>query len=99
MSEESKFPQYMRRAKTAEYVREVHNQPLEESTLGCMATRGGGPPYHKVGSTVLYLRDDVDQWAIGRLGRAVRSTSELRRAAQAPRRDPRHPLTSEPSTG
>lgn len=86
MSEVTKeqFPPLMRRLKTAEYVREVHFQPLEVSTLATMATRGGGPPYHRIGSTVLYARDDVDRWAHERLGRAVRSTSELRQAEPRP---------------
>jgi hypothetical protein len=93
------FPQRMRRKKTAEYVREVHFQPLEESTLATMATRGGGPPYHKIGSVVLYDRDDVDTWALERLGRAVSSTSELRELqARAPAPEPRHVLIREPAT-
>jgi hypothetical protein len=99
MSEENRFPPLMRRPKAAEYVREVHFQPLEVSTLATMATRGGGPPYHRIGSTVLYDRDDVDRWALERLGRAVSSTSELRELqASAPER-PRsmhHVLTQEP---
>jgi hypothetical protein len=101
MTEEIKetFPQLMRRTKAAEYVREVLNQPLEVSTLATMATRGGGPPFHKVGNTVLYPKPGVEAWALERLGRAVRSTSELRQAPQEPeqRRDPRHLVTSEPA--
>jgi hypothetical protein len=87
-----RFPPLMRRKMTAEYVREILCQPCEETTLATQATRGGGPPFHKFGSIVLYAREDVDRWAHDRLGRAVRSTSELRQ----PRRDPRHVLTSEP---
>jgi hypothetical protein len=67
-----------RRPQAAKHVQEKHNQPLAETTLATMATRGGGPPFHKVGSVVLYAEDDLDAWAIERLGRAVRSTSELR---------------------
>jgi hypothetical protein len=101
MSEETKeiFPTLMRRAKTAEYVREVHHQPLEETTLATWATRGSGPPYHKFGSTVLYAKADVDRWALERLGQAVRSTSELRQQAEPEPRQPelRHLVTREPS--
>jgi hypothetical protein len=100
MSEVSKeqFPPLMRRPKAAEYVREVHFQPLEVSTLATMATRGGGPPYHRIGNTVLYPRDELDAWALERLGRSVSSTSALKLQARAPepRRDPRRVLTSEP---
>jgi hypothetical protein len=94
------FPQLMRREKTAEYVREVLNQPLEKTTLATMATRGGGPPFHKFGSVVLYDRDDVDRWALERLGQAVSSTSELRELqarAPEPRRERVHVLTREPA--
>lgn len=92
-----RFPPLMRRPKAAEYVREIHFQPLEVSTLATMATRGGGPPYHRIGNTVLYSRDEVDAWALERLGRPRRSTSEERFAGSPePRRDPRHVLTQEP---
>jgi hypothetical protein len=101
MSEAPKdhFPQLMRRGLTAEYVREVLNQPCEKTSLATWATRGGGPPFHKFGSIVLYDRDDVDRWGHERLGQAVSTTSERRELharGPEPRRDPRHVLTSEP---
>jgi hypothetical protein len=97
---QERFPPLMRRETVAEYVRSVLKQPLTKTTLATMATRGGGPPFHKFGSVVLYDRDDVDRWARERLGQAVSSTSELRELqARAPelRRDRVHVLTREPA--
>ena len=74
------FPPLMRRPKAAEYVREIHFQPLEVSTLATMATRGGGPPYQGLG-TPSYCRDELDAWALERLGSPRRSTSEERSAS------------------
>jgi hypothetical protein len=41
-----------------------------------MATRGGGPPYHKFGRTVLYRWSDVLAWAEARLSPPFTSTSQ-----------------------
>jgi hypothetical protein len=38
---------------------------------------GGGPAFRKAGKFPVYFRDDLDAWANQRLGRLVRSTSEL----------------------
>ncbi len=45
-------------------------------TLASMATRGGGPPYHKFGRTVLYRWSEVLAWAEARLSPAMTSSSE-----------------------
>ena len=80
MTEASK-PQrrWLRRKQAAKRVREVHNQPCAEQTLATWATRGGGPPFRKIGGAVLYDEDELDAWATERLGPPLRSTSELRR--------------------
>ena len=31
-----------------------------------MRIEGGGPPYYKLGSSVRYLREDLDEWARSR---------------------------------
>jgi hypothetical protein len=47
------------------------------SSLATMATRGGGPPFHRFGRTPLYRPRDLLEWAQSRLSPVVRSTSEL----------------------
>lgn len=47
-------------------------------TLNKLRTYGGGPPYAKLGHTVVYDPTDLDAWATER---KVRSTSEPVRAA------------------
>jgi hypothetical protein len=47
-------------------------------TLNKLRTYGGGPPYAKLGHTVVYDPIDLDAWANER---KVRSTSEPVRAA------------------
>lgn len=76
--------EYLRRAEASAYIEAKYNQPCAKATLATMATKGGGPKFYRFGNTVLYSRDDLDAWALERLGRAVRSTSELRQAARDP---------------
>jgi hypothetical protein len=51
--------------------------PISPKTLATMVSRGGGPPYHKFGRTVLYRWSDALAWAEARLSPARRSSSEL----------------------
>ena len=46
-------------------------------TLASKATRGGGPPYHKFGRTVLYRWSEVQAWAEARLSPPIISSSEV----------------------
>jgi hypothetical protein len=50
---------------------------VSESTLARLASRGGGPPFHKFGKYPLYRWGDSLAWAEGKLRSPVRSTSEL----------------------
>lgn len=42
-----------------------------------MSTESGGPAFRKAGKFPIYSRADLDAWANERLGKRVRSTSEL----------------------
>lgn len=46
------------------------------ATLATLASRGGGPPYRKFGTRVLYRPGDLVAWAESRLTPPRRSTSE-----------------------
>ncbi len=59
--------------------------PISAKTLASMVSRGGGPPYHKFGRTVLYRWSEALAWAEARLSPALTSTSQLE---TAPRFEP-----------
>jgi hypothetical protein len=67
----------MRRADAARYIREAHGIPCAPATLAKYACTGGGPAFRKAGKFPIYSRGDLDAWAEHRLGKLVRSTSEL----------------------
>ena len=71
------IPQNMRRVDAARYIRETHGIPCAPATLAKYAARGGGPAFRKAGKFPIYSRDELDSWAEQRLGKLVRSTSEL----------------------
>jgi len=64
------------RKSSKEYVRTWQMEPLAPATLATMATRGGGPPFHKFGAHVLYRWGDALAWAQSRLSAPRRNTSE-----------------------
>ena len=70
-------PSKMRRAEAARYIRENHGIPCSPATLAKYACLGGGPAFRKAGKFPVYSRDDLESWAKQRLGKLVRSTSEL----------------------
>jgi hypothetical protein len=51
--------EWMTRAETADLLR----KPV--ATLAAWAYRGVGPPYSRVGRSVLYSRQDVERWLEG----------------------------------
>jgi hypothetical protein len=63
------------RARAAELLTDS-GYPICRATLSTMATRGGGPPYYKFGTRVLYRAGELFAWAESRLTPPRRSTSE-----------------------
>ena len=66
----------LRRSEASQYLEVIHGITLAPSTLATMATRGGGPAFHKVNRTPLYPRPSLDEWAAEKLGILRTSTSE-----------------------
>lgn len=66
----------LRREKAAEYLRVVYGIDLKLSTLAKFASTGGGPGFQKDGRWPLYPRQELDAWAIERLGPVRRNTSQ-----------------------
>ena len=52
----------------------IHAMP---GTLAKYASLGGGPAFRKAGRFPVYEEADLDAWAVARLSKRVRSTSEL----------------------
>jgi hypothetical protein len=66
----------LRRVEASEYLLRMYGLRLAPATLAKMASIGGGPAFHKASATPLYPRTELDRWAVARLGRLRRSTSE-----------------------
>ncbi|ASP55476.1 hypothetical protein CDO31_29500 (plasmid) [Sinorhizobium meliloti] len=66
----------LRRSEVPEYMLRKHGIPVALSTLAKMATVGGGPAMQHAGRIPLYHISDLDAWAVERLSKPVRSTSE-----------------------
>ena len=71
------WPPNLRRKDASRYLKKVHGIPIEASTLAkWFCTKSDGPRAFKAGRIPLYPRDELDAWAIRRLGPLRRSTSD-----------------------
>jgi hypothetical protein len=70
-------PRYLRRKAAAEYVRQIWGAPCAPSWLAKLAVVGGGPIFRRAGRIPLYTTDWLDQWMEARLGKPLRSTSDI----------------------
>jgi len=71
------WPKRLRRSEAARYLRDVHGIPVQPATLAkwhCL--RSDGPPAYHAGRVPLYPLDELDAWAIRRLGPLRSSTSD-----------------------
>ena len=67
---------YLRRSEAAAHLQRRYGAFTAE-TLAKLACVGGGPTFQKLGRFPLYLLEDLDNWAMSRMTRPVRSTSQL----------------------
>ena len=70
----------LRRWEASRHLLDRHGIEMAVATLAKLACIGGGPPFQKAGRVPLYPVALLDEWALARLGRVVRSTSERRDA-------------------
>jgi hypothetical protein len=75
------WPARMRRKLASEYLHERHGVSLSPATLAKLAVVGGSPPFLKDGPFPLYDRENLDTFALARLGPLRTSTSDKRIAA------------------
>jgi hypothetical protein len=54
--------------------------PCSVTTLETYGTRGGGPPFYKIGRRVLYRTSDVDSWLGAKMSGPFLSTSNCARS-------------------
>jgi hypothetical protein len=66
---------FLRRRIAAEYLLKKYGFGAEK-TLAKGVVTGDTPEFHKAGRIVLYTREALDKWALGKIGEPVRSTSE-----------------------
>lgn len=58
------------------YLSIVHGVQQSVRTLDKLRSVGGGPRFQKFNRSALYHRDDLDAWALQKLGQSKASTSE-----------------------
>jgi hypothetical protein len=75
---------YVRRKQAGEYLQAKYGFGAEK-TLAKLAVIGGGPEYRMAGRFPLYRMEDLDNWALGKIGAPVRNTSEARANREAAR--------------
>lgn len=58
------------------YLATIHGLTVAMRTLDKYRSIGGGPRFQKFNRSALYHRDDLDAWALEKLGDTKASTSE-----------------------
>ena len=58
------------------YLAAIHGLTVAMRSLDKWRSTGGGPRYQKFNRSALYHRDDLDAWALGKLGEPKTSTSD-----------------------
>lgn len=71
--------QYLRRKSAGEYLKANYGFGSEK-TLAKLAVVGGGPIFHKAANAAIYKPEDLDAWALSKIGKAQKSTSETQAA-------------------
>jgi hypothetical protein len=74
---------FLRRSKASAYLLEKYGFGAER-TLAKGVVTGDTPEFHKAGRIVLYTREALDRWALGKIREPVRSTSERPPQGTAP---------------
>jgi hypothetical protein len=78
--EAAKLERLLRRTEAAKYVTDSYGFPCSPRTLAKLAcVSSQGPPFRLAGRTPLYPTSGLDEWAQGKIGPLVRSTSEVHR--------------------
>lgn len=68
----------LRRPEASEYLELAHGLVVAPATLAKYVTVGGGPAFQKSNRSPLYPKDELDRWAVERLGKIMRNSSGIR---------------------
>lgn len=68
---------YLRRNEAARYIQAVYGFSCSRQWLAKLAVVGGGPVYHKAGRTPIYAPEELDKWALSRIGKPQRSSFDV----------------------
>jgi hypothetical protein len=81
-TEAVKRERHFRRTEAAQYITDTYGIPCSPKTLAKIACiSSDGPPFRLAGRFPLYPISGLDEWAQGKIGPLVRSTSEAQQAA------------------
>jgi hypothetical protein len=82
-NEPPKTVRMLRRTEAAQYITENYGIPCSPKTLAKVAcVSSDGPPFRLAGRIPLYPTSGLDEWAQGKIGPLIHSTSEARRVAR-----------------
>jgi hypothetical protein len=82
-----KLDRLLRRTDAAKYVTDTYGIPCSPKTLAKIAcVSSDGPPFRLAGRIPLYPASGLDEWAQGKIGPLVRSTSEAHSLTSASRK-------------
>lgn len=70
-----KAPQFFRRREAGEYLRSKFGFG-SGSLLAKLACEGTGPAFRKVGTAVIYEPEELDRWALAKIGEPQTSTAK-----------------------
>lgn len=70
---------FLRRKEAAEYLKQKFGFGSEK-TLAKGVVTGDTPEFHKAGRLVLYQREALDAWALGKISGPRRSSSHIKAA-------------------
>lgn len=66
---------FLSRAQAADYIKQHYGLPAAKSTLGKLASIGGGPTYRLFCGRAVYTVNDLDAWVERKLSKPRQSTS------------------------
>ena len=65
---------FLRRGEASKYLGNTYALQISQSYLAKLAVVGGGPKFYKAGRWPIYSKDELDKWAIERLGDPIEIT-------------------------
>jgi len=74
---------YLNREQAAEYLRTRYGLKIKASSLREYARTGRGPCYIRAGIAAVYIKKDLNQWALLKRSPRINKASDLRKTEKA----------------